>query len=53
MAAEKRLKGFTGEYDEDADDRRYTEEARDVERAKIARLEKERATLEVAVNAAA
>jgi len=52
-AAEKRLKGITGEYDEDADDRRYTEEARDVERVKIARLEKERATLEVAVNAAA
>ncbi len=52
-AAEKRLKGITGEYDEDADDRRYTEEARDVERAKLARLERERATLEVAVNEAA
>ena len=52
-AAEERLKGITGEFDEDADDRRYTEEARDVERAKIARLERERATLEVAVNAAA
>ena len=52
-AAEERLKGITGEYDEDADDRRYTEEARDVERTKIARLEKERATLEVALNATA